>query len=359
MERHDTRRRFEQWAKNPRCEANVISAVYGIDMARVATEIDHVRQSMGQSPFAMQRGLMFERLLFRRDAAVLLEALREAAVVPQAATGLRDLRLRMVGGKIPDLKEARQKTMDLFDRLRSAVADPRSSDIPWIVAGATVTIPGRMMLPEALLVIDVLVVDTRLTAGRHHWHLIVGEIKAYPDRGGYTDRDDLALARAQAGVYVHALRLVIAERGLADRIDVAHQGFLVLTRPGSNRPHIRAREDLRFQAERAARGFELLRAVAERFTYPIPADRELRAVAAAPVDYGQRCVTFCDRAPVCLRAAVERDDPAVLGDDLKQFLGSVSLGRTLEMLAGASPTSDAERDLAQRLEAFRHAGVVP
>jgi 2-iminoacetate synthase ThiH len=66
------------------------------------------------------------------------------------------------------------------------------------------------MLPEALLVLDALVVRHDETPRR----LIVGEVKTYPDRGGYTDTRELATARAQAGVYVHGLDLVLQETSL-------------------------------------------------------------------------------------------------------------------------------------------------
>ena len=64
--RRDTRARFEQWARNPRCRANTLSAVHGIRMARVA-EAEGVSPTMGQSPFALARGQTFERALFREE----------------------------------------------------------------------------------------------------------------------------------------------------------------------------------------------------------------------------------------------------------------------------------------------------
>ncbi len=68
------------------------------------------------------------------------------------------------------------------------------------------------MLPEAILVIDGAAVILRdLTPPE----LIVGEIKTYPDRGGYTEPAQLAQARAQAGVYVHGLDLGV--QGAEDR----------------------------------------------------------------------------------------------------------------------------------------------
>src|SRR5688572_23189747 len=130
------------------------------------------------------------------------QALRESGVVPQSAAGLVDLRLRMNGGHLHSLDQSLVETASV---LRQAVRTKHRG--PWLVAGATVKVPGGVMLPEAILVLDALVIDRRdlpLT-------LVVGEIKTYPDRGGYTDVKELATARAQAGVYVHGLQLVIAE----------------------------------------------------------------------------------------------------------------------------------------------------
>ena len=137
-------------SKNPTCEANTISAVHGIKMADVVKH-EGGEPTMGQSPFALARGLQFERILFRRDAATLIEALVKAGVLPQGSSGFVDLRLRLNGGRSRTLAEARSSTADL---LRNAVAHPKRA--PAVVAGATVVIPGGVMLPEALLVLDVL-----------------------------------------------------------------------------------------------------------------------------------------------------------------------------------------------------------
>ncbi len=40
---------------------------------------------------------------------------------------------------------------------------------------------------------------------------MVGKTKTYPDRAGYTDTEELATARAQAGVYVHGMRVALGE----------------------------------------------------------------------------------------------------------------------------------------------------
>src|SRR3954453_19964364 len=108
--RRNTRGRFEQWAKNPTCAANTLSAVHNIrlDAAAKALGLD---PSFGQSPFAITRGNRFEAGLFYDDAAKLRSALERKRCLPEGSTGLLDLRLRMNGGsRIVSVDEALHAT---------------------------------------------------------------------------------------------------------------------------------------------------------------------------------------------------------------------------------------------------------
>lgn len=337
----NTRARFEQWAQNPLCQANTISAVHNIRMAEVA-RAEGVNPKFGQSPFALARGETFEKFLLNRNGERILEELIKKEVLPPDADGLADFRVRMNGGPQPDLNAAIAATSDLVLQLAAG-----SSDSSAVVAGATVRIPRGVMLPEAILILDVLVIRTDGEVPE----LIVGEVKTYPDRGGHTDPHSLATARAQAGLYVHALELLIDELGVRGRVEVSQVGFLVLTRPGSNQPSIRAGEDLRFQAERARRGFELL----ERAALGLPpfdpvGEDKLAAVRHAETDYSEACLSFCDRASKCHMDAHAAGNPAVLGDDVARFLGEVDLHRAVELLDGATPQTPAEKDLIRRID---------
>jgi hypothetical protein len=300
---------------------------------------ENLDPSMGQSPFALQRGQRFERQLFHEEARVLRAELEKAGVLPPGSEGLADFRLRQVGGSSQNLDEARERTLELF----RALADRGvANKTPSLVAGATICVPGRAMLPEAILVLDALVIR----ANDKLPELVVGEIKTYPDRGGYTDRVELAGARAQAGVYVHGLMEVLREHGWMGRIEVATTGFLVLTKPGSNRPSVRAREDLRYQAARAARGLEKLRTLAGQMApMGAPPKDPVAAVAAAQIHYTEACIRFCDRAEGCFKRALEDGKPEVLGDDVARLLGTMKLGRVQEVLQGAEPRTHAEREL--------------
>jgi hypothetical protein len=341
-ERRDTRRRFEQWARNPDCMANTISAVHGIPMEKVA-EAEGLPRTMGQSPFAMARGQGFERTLFENDAARLREELVRAGLLPDPTGAFRDLRLRRLGGECSDLDAALAATQL---QLKEAASATRAASAPVIVAGATISVPGGGMLPEAILVVDVLLIRFQTTGPE----LMVGEIKTYPDRGGYTDGVELATARAQAGVYVHGIEIVLASLGLDEQMTASKEGFLVLSRPGFNVPSIRAGEDLRYQVERARRGLTRLREVAA--TALIDGDG-IEAVRHAPCSYGEACLSFCDRASGCYGRAVGDADPIVLGEDVRRFLGPISLERACELLGGARPSGEAERDVARRMEEIR------
>jgi hypothetical protein len=316
---------------------------------RHVVEREGGQATMGQSPFALARGRTFERMLYKNDAASLIDELVRHKVLPAGSSGFADFRLRLNGGRARTLDSAKELTEEA---LRSAAAHPKRA--PAVIAGATVTIPGGMMLPEATLVLDVLVVRQGATVPE----LIVGEIKTYPDRAGYTDQRELASARAQAGIYVHGLELVLDELGLKDRFQVQREGLLVLSRPGSNQPSVRAGEDLRFQAERARKGFELLRAAAEAIQ-PLPdpvGDTGYQAVVQAATAFDETCLGFCDRVAMCRQRAFDAGDPSALGRDMVRFLAAIPLPRAVELMSGASPANDVETDLVRRIDDAKKRG---
>ena len=342
--RRNTRGRFEQWAKNPTCAANTLSAVHNIrlDAAAKAAGLD---PSFGQSPFAIARGNQFEAGLFFDDAARLRSALERKRCLSDGSAGFLDLRLRMNGGsRIVSVDEALHATEEWLSDIAS---DPSAADS--IVAAPMIRIPKGVILPEALLIIDAVTVVHRNDVAL----VTVGEVKVFPDRGGHTDPQQLATARAQAGVYRHALDLAVSALGLADRITVAPDGFLVFTWPGSNSPSIRAGEDLTYQAIRAARGFDRLEEVAQSLvrTDDFRTDEPtlVQRVLDAETDYAESCLSFCDLAPRCHQRALNAADPVVLGNEVQRLLGDTTIDRAIELLHGGLPISARERDLQRQL----------
>lgn len=343
--RRNTRGRFEQWAKNPTCDANTLSAVHNIRLDKAARAIG-LEVSFGQSPFAIARGNRFEAGLFWDDAQKLRAALERKGCLPDTSVGFLDLRLKMNGGsRIRSVDHALEETEAW---LRRIAADPAAAES--IVAAPMIKIPKGVILPEALLIIDAVTVTTT-DDGRAR--VTVGEIKVFPDRGGHTDPRQLASARAQAGVYEHAMRLAVVALGLSDEIDIATHGFLVFTWPGSNSPSVRANEDLTYQAIRAERGFERLEEVAlgvvrdKDFSTDNPA--LVQRVLDAPTDYSEACLAFCDLAPRCHTRSLAEDNPIILGDEVARFLGETTISRAMQLMAGMEPDDDREADLQRQL----------
>ncbi len=348
--RRDTRRRLDQFIANPNCHANVLSAVHDIPMDRVAAAIG-VDATFGQSPFAIARGQIFERLLFENEAARLRKELVRARVLPSNAWGFVDLRFKKVGGPLASLDESKTEFEKLL-RQWSTFSDEQRLGIPSIVAAPTLQIPGRAILPDGLFAVDVVTVHPALRPDRIT--VRIGEIKVYPDRGGFTDSGELSSTRAQAGIYLHAMQLAVREYGVQDTIGVARDGFLVLSHTGSNFPSIRAKEDLRFQADRASRAFERLREAAAQALpldaaegKEVPPDR-LRVIQDAPKSYCDACLAFCELADHCHARALAGQEPAALGQEVSRLLGSIPLDRAEALLAGNDPKNDAEKDFCRR-----------
>ena len=260
-EHRDTRLRFEHWARNPRCHANTLSAVHGISMSEVA-KAEGIHAYYRAVSLALTRGRNFERVLLRNAAQRLRDALVSRRCTAGWSTGA--LGFPTSGQWRSDAHFGRRAKGNRRPLKGYRSRSRRGTAKPAIIGGATVRLPGQVMLPEAILIMDVLAVRYESEPVT----LMVGEIKSYPDRGGYTDSAELATARAQAGVYVHGLRTALTEFGITDKLVVSDQGFLVLSRPGSNQPSVRAGEDLRFQAWRADRGFKQLEEAARDLLLP-------------------------------------------------------------------------------------------
>lgn len=351
----DTRRRFEQWAANPQCSANTLSAVHNVRMADVAKKIG-LKPSFGASPFALGNGEQFERNLLADDAKRLFEELRKTTLITSGHSGFLDLRTKQNGGtnkSLVQLEDAIAESLAFLHRAGPA----RGNDVlalPAVVAALTVKIPKGVMLPEAILIVDVVTVTPIEIGGEIRAQLSVGEIKTYPDRGGETKGEQLAQARAQLGLYLHALEVVLADVKPKDQPILHEYGFLVMTRPGTNFPTVRTGEHLRYQADRAARGFERLEQAALVISDPI--SDAVDAILQADTHYCESCLSFCDLAARCHKAAFESGSPSILGDAMTQLLGGANLSRVMDLLEGAPPENDKEREMVALLKAAEEPG---
>jgi hypothetical protein len=136
--------------------------------------------------------------------------------------------------------------------------------------------------------------------------------------------------------------------GLAEKFTLSRKGFLVLSRPGSNVPSIRANEDLQYQARRAKRGFDQLEATAN-IVFQDHGSATIQTVLSATTAYESACIGFCDRASTCFKKAMDAGNATILGEDIARFLGPVNLTRAMELLDGDKPRTQPEQDLASQL----------
>ena len=343
--RRETRRRFEQWARNPECHSNVVSAVHNVKMGAAARKENPNVTREGQSIFALLRGRTFESQLIKEDAAILIESLQRSEVIAPTSGDFADHRIKLNDGPLAGLDEA----IATGTKFLTEIASGKSFN--GAVSSFTVRIPRGIMLPEAILIIDVLSVETDLEVPT----ISVGEIKTYADQGGHTSRSDLATARAQMGLYAHALEVTLESLGLGGAVSVSNFGFLVLTYPGSNRPSVRGKEDLRYQRERAKRGFDLMEEAAHLMNGEYGAGDDddepdlLDLVLNATTSFQDSCIAFCERADTCYQKALDANEGVALGDDVERFLNGIPLDRAEALLKGTKPKTAAEHDLLDRL----------
>jgi len=347
--RRNTRGRFEQWVKNPQCEANTLSAVLNVKLADVALSLGY-EPEYGQSPFAITRGLQFEGWLFKDEAKVIRESMEKVGILEENSSGFLDLRLTMNGGTSIKSVDA---ALENSHQLLVSLSDDNKFTPPTIVAGLMLKIPKGVMLPEATLIIDV--ASVQRVDGK--WVIRVGEIKVFPDRGGHTDANEISTARAQAGVYQHALQITVDSLDLTNPPIVSTVGYLVFTWPGTNSPVIRANEELIYQARRAALGFDRLDNIAQelisRQTQNL-VDVDLKGwIAHSKTEYKELCWSFCDLAPRCQDMAIADDRAIVLGAEASKLLGSVTVCRAIELLDGFEPLTEIERALQVQLLAAK------
>ena len=342
----NTRVRFEQWASNPECATNTMSAVLNVPMGKVAEKAGY-KSNKDLSPFAVARGMTFEADLFKDGAARLREALIRAEVLTEESKGFLDFRLpKNRGTGVKTLDEALKLSAEFLQGL----AKQDSPEPPAITTGITLRLVKGRMLPEATLILDVMTVHPREDGG---FLLKVGEIKVFPDRGGHTDPSHLASARAQAGVYKEALENWIEVNALEDSLSVSGTGFLVFTWPGSGWPVVRGNEDLAEQADRAKRGFRQFDESASKL---VDVDKEnynpdeyIDWVSHSETKYRETCWAFCDLAPRCQDLALEQDRGVLLGSEVARTLGGTPINRAVELLDGAIAETEFEESLKSQL----------
>ncbi|QMU75425.1 hypothetical protein GXW83_06340 [Streptacidiphilus sp. PB12-B1b] len=337
-------------AANPGCRRRAVLDAAGVDKSALATRLGSPAP-FGQSPFAITRGLAFEKRITSDGFAGLLELLRQH--LPLSAPFDRgDDRPAVV----PDLVTDRTLPEQRIAATRVALARAAERPGVWTI------------LDHPLLRLDVagsrVLLEPDVIAVRPDGRWTVVEIKSFPILDGSADPAKVGAAARQAAVYVLALRATAAELAEVPPSDDPYDPYtepeglagapagtvlLVCPKDFSNRATAAAvdvRKPMavtRRQLDRLTRIEQLLDLLPAGTSFDLDPDRAGTglddAVGALDAAYAPDCLAACELAFHCRSEARCAGAVEVLGRGVRGELGSL---RTVEQaLAAADPAGGA------------------
>jgi hypothetical protein len=329
-------RRIAALADNPSCQRRAVLDVSGVDGVRLSAAAA-VPAKFGQSAFAMIRGNMWEKSVLANDARVLSDLLAEHFGTPKQTLRVVDI------GAPPDSEAADAATVELLPAraaaTRRAIAALMDGSAPPSVVVHPVLalrMPGTM--PTVNLEPDALALTTV------DGHLVCAEIKSRPAVDGVVDPAAAASTARQVAVYVHALRLLLAEFG-EDPARVSTGALLITPWNASNIAVVHPLNvDKRLnllsrQLDRVSRVEDILDGLPDGFTLDpaailrtvaadAPESVRVAAIAAEirriPANYLPACRSTCQMGEFCHHDAVRTGDPALLGADVRDHLAGIA-----------------------------------
>lgn len=335
------------YARHTDCPLATLGFAAGVDFDRLLAGTA-LASPFGQSPFAINRGLAFERRLRADGHALALQLLRDPLGLPADAKAV-DLRGGFPAG--PARMPARAAAT--ADRLRAALAgDPAA---PRLLDGAV--LPAAVGGLPAHFEADLLAAPPAAP-------LRVGEVKSFPRVDGRVDADQLGAALDQAAVYVHLARGAVDRLGgKPERVD--DRAFVVTPHNVGLTPVV-SEVNVAGRVRRVERVLAAVPAAADvaaaappGLTFAPVADRHadersrldaLDAVAdQIGTAYSPGCLGTCGNARFCRARAVAAQSPCALGPAAGRLLpGVLTLGRAAALTRGAAP-APAEAPAAELL----------
>lgn len=338
------RARLEAWMANPGCEKNVASAVFDIPMSEL---LGADPEPTVVSPFASRLGNKFEFDLNSLIVDLLKKSnqqgLNHDANWTEISTRLKAVPIQSSGtGPARDLKlQMRQSE----DKLREIVE---------LLPTMTNFVVNGFRIPftpfDSTLEIDMLVFSPDAESPSSKINVVIGEVKVYPDLGGYVDDRKISGARRQAGLYYRILSDWLGGDEIAQRFPgitfhVNQMGFVVLTSPHSVfeiadarawesfSPSLVTNEDLTTQSEIITKNFEKLQSVIDDVGSNDKIDRDdfdlLKHINNLDHQFNESCWGRCPLAEACFTKAVEAGDPIVLGARIKNALGNLTVDEAI------------------------------
>jgi len=333
-------------AANPGCHRRAVLDAAGVDKGEVAGRLGD-RPAFGRSPFAISRGLAFERRVVADGGAVLVGLLaRELGLpAPDDPPACPDL----LAKEGPAVRTARTREV-LGAAAANGPGGGGRDGGGWDGGGWTVLLHPMLRLDvagsPAYLEPDAIIL--RPDGG---W--TVAEIKSFPILDGTADPEKVGAAVRQAAVYVLALReLPALPGGSADGADAARavgaaaddRAMLVCPRDFGNEPTAslvetrRATAVTRRQLDRMTRIEQLLAELPEHAVLDPGAEPERLAasVDAVPAAYSPECLAACELAFHCRAETRSRGEVALLGRGVRGELGALrTVGEVLSATTGA------------------------
>jgi hypothetical protein len=338
-------RGLEHMARNPSCSRLKALTILGVSPTTAASDVyaDPVRE--GQSPFALAAGTRFERELFDRGAARLLELYRS-----RGRLTIEESKVVIIPDLAPNITPAgmairRRETMRLL-RMK---------------LGGNAMAPNVIVKPRlvvTLLGVEYAIEPDALVAADDERFYRVVEAKSYADRAGKTDPADIRGACRQAAVGVIGLRQFLTGVRVveSDQI-VPAMGDLVFAIPGSFRPTLREMplrgevESLERALREAPKDLDEL----EDFLAEIGVGASVETpdiLGLIPNNYLETCREHCALAQRCKRQALASGAPILLGSGAREELAAAgSINRALDLLRDqdASPRTPEEATLKAQL----------
>jgi hypothetical protein len=328
------------FAQNTDCRLATLGFAAGVDFDRLLAGTRY-RTPFGQSPFAIQRGLAFEKLLRNNDYALALDLLRGPLVLP--ATGVRVVNLREGFPSGPDRMPARVKATSALLR-EIILGKPTAARL---IDGAVLV--GNVGGITAYFEADALA--SRTTDGQ----LRVAEVKSFPKVDDRVDPEQLGAALDQSAIYVMLTRDAVATLGGDPMKLVSDRAFLITPRnvgltPTLSEQRVTARVT-RIQRVLAAipNAGDVAAATPAGIRFGPVADQS--AQEQARIDrlhdiadrvgtaYSPGCLSTCGNARFCRDRAVGAGSPCSMGPAAERLLPEVlTLGRAESLTRGVKPT---------------------
>jgi hypothetical protein len=309
------------------CKLAALGFAAGVDFDRLLAGT-RLQAPFGQSPFALGRGLSFEKRLRDNDYAATFDLLRSLRGFPR--TGGRWVNLRQ-GYKGPDRMRLRgQDTEALLGRIIRG--DPQALHL---IDGAVLT--ARIGGVQAYFEADALAALT----GQE---IRVAEVKSFPKVDERVDPDKLGAALDQVAIYIFLLRAVVPRLGGDPERHVSDRALLITPRNVSMTPTL---SEQRVTA-RVGRAGKLLDSIprAADVAASVPASLSFVPVADKSANEARRldalhdladrvgtcytpnCLSTCGNARFCRERAIRDGSPSVAGRAALRLLpGIPTLGR--------------------------------